>query len=96
MYDIWFFFTIGYMIINVPNLVLKNVSSPSTSEFAVTLGPPVPGPVKGSFTLTDGVNPVIIDTVNTSNSEATYPVSAALKAGKTYTADINMPELNKN
>ncbi|NLU51222.1 MAG: hypothetical protein GXX09_12655 [Syntrophomonadaceae bacterium] len=69
--------------------VTVTVSDPSTTGFTVGLDPAVGDLVASDFTLKDDTNQdVTITNVATTDSGATYTVSADLTAGKTYTVNI--------
>ncbi len=62
------------------------VSNPSTTGFTITLNPALAGLTGSDFILKDDQdNAVTITSAETSDEGATYAISAALTAGKTYT-----------
>ena len=61
------------------------VSEPSTTGFTLTVNPALNGLNASDFILMDGSSRVTISSVSTTNSGATYKISATLTAGHTYT-----------
>lgn len=65
------------------------VSNPTITGFTIALSPALPGLTASNFTLLDSSSqPISITSALTSDSGATYAISAALSAGQTYTLTV--------